>query len=113
MSRAFVASILAILAGTVPVAAQIAREEVPATSRIDKSLIGLPIVTVDGATIGYITEVGIDDGQAIVVAEIVRALGIGYDAVAIPTEMFTHKGDHVELTISAKQVRSRLKRPKK
>jgi len=75
MSRAFVASILAILAGTVPAAAQIAREEVPATSRIDRRLVGMPIVTVDGATIGYITEVGIDDGQAIVIAEIVRHLG--------------------------------------
>ena len=73
MSRAFVASILAILAGTVPAAAQIAR--VPATSRIDRRLVGMPIVTVDGATIGYITEVGFDDGQAIVIAEIVRHLG--------------------------------------
>jgi len=73
----------------------------------------MPIVTVDGATIGYITEVGIDDGQAIAIAEIVRALGIGYDAVAIPTEMFTHKGDHVELMISAEQIRSRLEHPEK
>ena len=113
MSRAFVASILAVLAGTVPAAAQIAREEVPATSRIDRRLVGMPIVTVDGATIGYITEVGIDDGQAIVIAEIVRALGIGYDAVAIPTEMFTHKGDHVELMISAEQIRSGLEHPEK
>ena len=111
MSRAFVASILAILAGTVPAAAQIAR--VPATSRIDRRLVGMPIVTVDGATIGYITEVGIDDGQAIAIAEIVRALGIGYDAVAIPTEMFTHKGDHVELMISAEQIRSGLEHPEK
>jgi hypothetical protein len=59
----------------------------------------------------YITEVGIDDGQAIVIGEIVRTLGIGYDAVAIPMEMFANKDDHVELAITAEQVRSRLERP--
>jgi hypothetical protein len=86
--------------------AQIAREQ-----SLDKSLIGLPLVTSDGETVGYITEVGIDDGQAIAIGEIVRPLGIGYDAVAIPTEMFAHKGDHAELTITAEEVRVRLKRP--
>ena len=35
------------------------------------------------------------------------------DAVAIPTEMFTHKGDHVELMISAEQIRSRLEHSEK
>jgi sporulation protein YlmC with PRC-barrel domain len=113
MSKTTVVSFVVLLVGASPVAAQIVREQIPATSQIDKSLVGLPLVTSDGETVGYITEVGIDDGQAIAIGEIVRPLGIGYDAVAIPTEMFAHKGDHVELTIPAEEVRTRLKRPEK
>ena len=113
MSRTIAASVVAMLTATIPATAQIAREQVPATSAINRTLIGLPIVTADEETVGYITEVGIDHGQAIVIGEIVRQLGIGYDAVAIPIEMFANKGDHVELTITAEQVRSRLERPEK
>lgn len=111
MSKAIAASLAALLIGSAPTSAQIVREQIPATTQIDKSLIGLPLVTSDGETVGYITEVGIDDGQAIAVGEIVRPLGIGYDAVAIPVEMFAHKGDHVELAVTAEQVRARLQRP--
>ena len=111
MSRTIATSLLVILIATMPAIARISRGEVPATSEINRTLIGLPIVTADGETVGYITEVGIDDGQAIVIGEIVRPLGIGYDAVAIPMEMFANKGDHVELAITAEQVRSRLERP--
>ena len=111
MPKATVVSFVVLLVGAAPAAAQIVREQHPATTQIDKSLIGLPLVTSDGETVGYITEVGIDGGQAIAIGEIVRPLGIGYDAVAIPTEMFAHKGDHAELTITADEVRARLKRP--
>jgi len=111
MSKALAAVVVGLVVGAVPASAQIVRQQVPATTQIDKSLIGLPLVTSDGETVGYITEVGIDDGQAIVIGEIVRPLGIGYDAVAIPVEMFAHKGDHAELTLTAEQVRARLQRP--
>ena len=60
---------------------------------------------------GRVTEVGIDDGQAILIAEIERPLGIGADPVAIPVEMFARKGDRVELSITAVEVRDRLARP--
>jgi hypothetical protein len=113
MSRPIATSLVVMLIATMPATARIAREEVPATSEINRTLIGLPIVTADGETVGYVTEVGIDEGQAIVIGEIVRPLGIGYDAVAIPIEMFANKGDHVELAITAEQVRSRLQRPEK
>lgn len=111
MSKAIAALLVVLFVGAAPGSAQIVRQQVPETRQIDKSLIGLPLVTSDGDTVGYITEVGIDDGQAIAIGEIVRPLGIGYDAVAIPGEMFAHKGDHVELTITAEEVRVRLKRP--
>lgn len=110
MSRVMVAAVFAMFVGTIAASAQIARDP-SAASPIDQALVGMPIVTVDGETVGYITEVGVDDGQAVVIGEIVRPLGIGYDAVVIPTEMFANKGDHVELTITAEQTRSRLARP--
>ena len=111
MSKAIVTALVALLVGTAPAAAQIAGEQIPATTQIDKGLIGLPLVTKDGETVGYITEVGIVDGHVIAIGELVRPLGIGYDAVAIPVEMFAHKGDHAELTITAEEVRARLERP--
>ena len=111
MSKATVAAFLVLLVGASPAVAQIVREQIPATTQVDKSLIGLPLVTSDGETVGYITDVGIFDGHVIAIGEIVRLLGVGYDAVAIPVEMFAHKGDHAELTITAEEVRARLKRP--
>ena len=111
MPKAIVVSFVVLLVGATPAPAQIVREQIPATTQIDKSLIGLPLVTSDGETVGYITEVGIVDGHVIAIGEIVRLLGIGYDAVAIPVEMFAHKGDHAELTITAEEVRALLKRP--
>ena len=111
MSKAIAAALLGLLMAATPTSAQIVREQIPASTQVDKSLIGLPLVTSDGETVGYITEVGIDDGQPIAIGEIVRPLGIGYDAVAIPVEMFAHKGDHAELTVTAEEVRARLQRP--
>ena len=111
MSKAIAAAFVVLLVGATHGSAQVVREQIPATTQVDKSLIGLPLVTSDGETVGYITEVGIDGGQVIAIGEIVRLLGIGYDAVAIPAEMFAHKGDHAELTISAEEVRARLRRP--
>ena len=74
----------------------------------DASLVGLRIMSSDGQEVGQVTEIGIDDGQAILVGEIDRPLGIGSDVVAIPAEMFVNRGDHVELTITAAQVRDRV-----
>ena len=45
MSRTIAASFVAMLTATIPATAQIAREQVPATSAINRTLIGLPIVT--------------------------------------------------------------------
>lgn len=103
-------ALAACLALATPAFAQIGQEQPPLSS-VDQSVIGLPIVSSDGEHVGQVTEVGMDDGQAIIIAEIERPLGIGADSVAIPVDMFANKGDRIELTIAAAQVRDRLARP--
>jgi sporulation protein YlmC with PRC-barrel domain len=80
-------------------------------SRIDQSLVGLPIISSDGERVGRVTDIGLDGNEPILVGEIERPLGIGADPVAIPAEMFEREGDHIALTITAVGVRARLARP--
>ena len=108
MRRVILMGVLAMAISTVsPAIAQQDLDE-PRISMPDASLVGLRIVSSDGQEVGQVTEVGIDDGQAILVGEIDRPLGIGSDAVAIPAEMFVNRGDHVELTITTTQIRDRV-----
>jgi hypothetical protein len=63
--------------------------------------------------VGLVVEAGVDDGEAVLIAEIDRPLGIGNDLVVIPTEMFVNKSDHIELTITAQRVRDTLAKPQR
>ena len=47
---------------------------------------------------------GVDDGNAFAIAYVVSASGIGGVPVTIPGKMLTHKGDHVELALTADQI---------
>jgi hypothetical protein len=80
---------------------------------IDRGVVGLPIRSSDDQQIGLVTEAGIDDGEAILIGEIERPLGLGPDVVVITSEMFVNRGDHIELTLTAEQVRDRLARPER
>jgi len=111
MLRTIRAGALALTFTLTPQAmAQQEQADAPAIE-IDRGVIGLPIHTSDGHEIGLITEAGIDDGEAILIGEIERPLGIGVDVVVITREMFANKGDHIELTLTAEQVGVRLARP--
>jgi len=111
MLRTFLAGFLVLSLATVPQAmAQQEQADAPAIE-IDRGVIGLPIHTSDGHEIGLVTEAGIDDGEAILIGEIERPLGIGVDVVVITSEMFVDRGDHIELTLTAEQVGVRLARP--
>jgi sporulation protein YlmC with PRC-barrel domain len=105
-------SLAALIAVAMPATAQIKRQatsqierQATSQSEVGQTLIGLPVVAAGGETIGYITEVGVDDGNAFAVAYVVRASGIGGVPVTIPGKMLTHKGDHVELALTADQIR--------
>lgn len=103
LSKLLVASMVAMIAATIHAAALIA-------SQVDTDLFGMPIVTADGETIGYVVEVNFEARPIIVIGEIVRPFGVGYEAMAIPIGMLTGKDDHVQLAITFIQVRSQLRK---
>ena len=112
MLRTILAGLFALSLALVPhaVAQQQEQADAPA-NEIDQGVVGLPIHTSDGHEIGLVTEAGIDDGEAILIGEIERPLGLGPDVVVITSEMFVNRGDHIELTLTAEQVRDRLAKP--
>ena len=111
MLRTILAGFFALSLATIPQAvAQQEHADTPATE-IDRGVVGLPIHTSDGHEIGLVTEAGIDDGEAILIGEIERPLGIGVGVVIITSEMFVNRGDHIELTLTVEQVRDRLAKP--
>jgi hypothetical protein len=111
MRRTILAGYFAVSLATIPpVMAQRGQAEEP-TIEIDRGVIGLPIRSSDDQQVGLVTEAGIDDGEAILVGEIERPLGLGPDVVVITKEMFANKGDHIELTLTAAEVRNRLAKP--
>jgi hypothetical protein len=99
---------LALLAHS-PVVAQEAPATVP-HSEIEPGVLGLPIKSVDNQPIGIVTQAGIGDGEPVLIGEVERPLGLGPDLFAIPASMYVNKGDHVQLTITADQVREMLAR---
>jgi sporulation protein YlmC with PRC-barrel domain len=94
----------ALIALAMPATAQV-QGQAPSLP-VDQTVVGFPVVVAGGETIGYITEVGVDKGNTFAVAHIVRASGIGGVPVTIPAGMLTHKGDHLEVALTADQVRA-------
>jgi sporulation protein YlmC with PRC-barrel domain len=75
----------------------------------ERAAIGLPIYTSDGKVIGKVIATGVDeDNQAVLIGEIERPIGIGPQAVAIPTDLFVRKRDRIELTLTEAEVNARL-----
>ena len=73
--------------------------------------VGLPVYTADGKAIGRVLATGTDeDNQPVLVAEIERALGLGPEAIAIPTDLFVRKQGRIELTLTEAEVKARLGR---
>ena len=110
MCRTILAGLFVLASATAPATAQ---HEPQLKTEIERGVIGLPIRSSDGQLIGLVTQAGIGDGEAVIIAEIERPLGIGPDVVAIPTGMFINRGDHIELAITADQVREKLVRPER
>ena len=80
---------------------------VPA-SEIAPRLVTLPIRSVDGQPIGIVTHAGSGFGETVLIGEVERPLGLGPELIAISTEMFVDRGDHIQLQLSAAQIREQL-----
>jgi hypothetical protein len=80
-------------------------------NKAERAAVGLPIVTSDGKAIGKVVATGTDeDNRPVLVGEIERSLGLGPEAIAIPTELFVRKQGRIELTIDEAEVNARLGR---
>jgi hypothetical protein len=98
---------LALALAAVPAMPQTPRQQ--PTTKVERTAIGLPIVTSDGKAIGRVVATGTDsNNQPVLVGEIERQLGIAPEAVAIPTDLFVRKQGRIELTITEAEVNARL-----
>jgi hypothetical protein len=78
---------------------------------VERTAVGLPIVTADGKAIGKVVATGMDENdRPVLVGEIERQLGLGPEAIAIPTDLFVRRHGRIELTITEAEVNARLGR---
>ena len=108
MSRTLMVATIAAALAMGPVVAQ------QGLQRPAAALVGLPVFTSDGQLAGRISNLGRDvQGQAVLIAELDRPLGIGPRTVAIPIDLFVQRPDRIELTITGEQVSDRLAGPER
>ena len=112
MFRTLCAIALAIVFATAPVLAQ-QDQQLPLTSRPYTALVGLPILSSDGEKMGQLTGVEGENSERLLVGEIDRHMGIGSDEVAIPVGVYVDRGDHIELTVTAAEVRDTIARARR
>jgi hypothetical protein len=86
-------------------------EAVP-RSEVAPRLLNLPIRSLDNQPIGVVTQAGIGDGEAVLIGEVERPLGLGPELIAITADMFVDRGDHIQLTLTADQIREKLTKAK-
>ena len=105
------AALVALTIAPVSLAIAQGPEAVP-QSEIAPRLLNLPIRSVDDQPIGVVTQAGIGDGEAVLIGEVERPLGLGPELIAITADMFVDKGDHIQLTLTAEQIRENLAKAK-
>jgi hypothetical protein len=104
------AAALAVALAAAPALAE-GQQQRPAQKKSERAVVGLPVYTSDGKAIGRVVATGVDeDNRAVLVAEIERPLGLGLQAVAIPTDLFVRKRGRIELTLTQAEVNARLGR---
>jgi hypothetical protein len=108
MLKSATATVVLSLLATSPTFAQQHPDTVVPTSDIDPRVIGLPIHSSDKQVIGIVKQAGVGNGEPVLIGEVERPLGLGPDLLAIPISMYVNRGDHIELTIRADQVREKL-----
>ena len=112
MFKTLCAIVVTMVLAAVPVLAQQDQKQSPA-SQLKSAFVGLPILSSDGEKIGQITGVELENGRGILVGEIDRHMGIGSDEVAIPAGAYVDRGDHIELTVTAGEVRDTIARARR
>ena len=111
MHKMVMAAVVAL--SVAPISLAIAQEpEAVPRSEVAPRLLNLPIRSLDNQPIGVVTQAGIGDGPAVLIGEVERPLGLGPELIAISADMFVDRGDHIQLTLTAYQIREKLAQAK-
>jgi hypothetical protein len=110
MLKALLVAAALALAG---ITSALAQEKQPPAAQPEVTLVGLPVYSSDGQKLGAVTEVGLSGTQRAVRAEIGGFLGIGSSPVVIPANMFEHKGDRIEVLMTADEVKDTISKQKR
>ena len=112
MRKAVLAVVVALATAPLTYVAAQDRAAIP-RSEIDPRLLNLPIRSADGQLVGVVlTQAGNRDGKAVLIGEVERPLGLGPELIAISADMFVDRGDHIQLTLTADQIREKLAKAK-
>ena len=98
------------LATAVAMAPASAQQSQPSATEREAGLIGLPVYSSDGEKLGDVKDAVARSGQTALRAEMGAFLGLGPSTVLIDADMFQRKGDRIDLTLTAAEVRVRLSR---
>jgi len=109
MVRALLVALTLALAG----ATTAASAQQPPSAQPEVTLVGLPVYSSAGQKLGAVTEVGLSGTQRAVRAEIGGFLGLGSSPVVIPANMFEHKGDRIEVLMTADEVKDTISKQKR
>jgi sporulation protein YlmC with PRC-barrel domain len=80
----------------------------PAAQKLDPSFVGLAVYSSDGHKLGEVAEVGMAGNTPVVRAEMGEFLGLGASSVIINAEAIERKGDRVEITMTADEVKDTI-----
>jgi hypothetical protein len=111
MQKSIRAAAAAVALSGAAAAGPVVAQPAPAPpAQSEQNLLGLAVFSSDGQKLGAVTQVGMSGAQQAVRAEIGGFLGLGPRSVIIPADMFVQKPDHIEVSMTAEEVRDSLTR---
>jgi hypothetical protein len=85
----------------------------PAARKVDPSFVGLAVYSSDGQRLGEVAEVGMAGGVPVVRAEMGQFLGLGSSSVIINANAIERKGDRIEVSMTADEVKETISMQRK
>jgi hypothetical protein len=80
----------------------------PGVQQLAPDMVGLAVYSSDGQKIGEVAEVGMAGGAPAIRAEMGEFLGLGATSVVIHADAFERKGDRVEVSMTANEIKDTI-----
>jgi ribosomal 30S subunit maturation factor RimM len=100
--------VAAFLTAMLAIAPAYAQQQQGPPTQGEVQLVGLPVYSSDGEKLGEVTNVGLVGGEQTLGADKGAFLGLGSKQVLIPADMFKHKVDRIEISMSAAEVKETI-----